>query len=135
MKRIDVAVGLVFDQAGRVLVGQRTLNDRYVGKWEFPGGKLEPGESPSLALARELHEELGIYVTQSEPWTVLEHDYPDRQVRLHVLRVLAYSGTAAPREAQPLRWLAPAKIQQLDFLQGNQPIIERLLAEPAPTAD
>ena len=127
MKRIDVAVGLILEHNGKVLVGQRTVRDRYFGKWEFPGGKLEIGETAEQALVRELHEEIGIEVLRLESLMTLQHDYPDREVRLHVLRVSEFEGDVTSREGQALKWLDPSELQELDFLEGNQPIIERLV--------
>lgn len=126
MSRIEVAVGLIQKTDGKVLVGQRTVRDRYFGKWEFPGGKLEADESVEQALIRELKEELGIAVRETERLMILEHDYPDRLVRLHVLRVNGFSGAVNARENQALRWLDPRNLDELDFLDGNRPIIERL---------
>src|SRR5690606_5744619 len=83
---VDVAVGLVFDRDGRVLLGRRPAGKPYAGWWEFPGGKVEAGESVAEALARELHEELGLVVRVSDPWIVREHSYPHARVRLHFRR-------------------------------------------------
>lgn len=127
MKRIEVAVGVMFNDQGQVLVGQRIVQDQYFEKWEFPGGKLEVGESPTQALARELKEELSIDVQSSQELMTLDHDYPDRQVRLYVRTVDAYSGQATSSEGQAIKWVALSALQELDFLQGNQPMIERLL--------
>lgn len=127
MARIEVAVGIIVNAAGQVLVGQRTVEDQYLGKWEFPGGKLEQGESADTALVRELREELAIEVLASTPLLILEHDYPDRRVRLHVRTVTAYQGEPASAEQQALQWIEPSALQTLDFLAGNQPIIEALL--------
>lgn len=129
MKRINVAVGIVTDKKQRVLVGQRVVKDQYFKKWEFPGGKLEAGESPEQALQRELHEELGIKVIASSPLITLEHDYPDRKVKLSVLRVTRFSGNVRGREKQALRWVTLESIEALDFLEGNKPIIEKLIAD------
>jgi len=74
IKRIEVAVGIIFNQAGEVLIGQRTVQDQYLNKWEFPGGKLETGESAKAALRRELFEELTIEVEDCEHLMVVEHD-------------------------------------------------------------
>lgn len=129
MNRIQVAVGIVTDKKKRVLVGQRTVQDQYFQKWEFPGGKLELGETPEQALTRELHEELGIKVLASSPFLTLDHDYPDRSVRLSVLKVTRFSGNVRSRERQALRWVSLETISTLDFLSGNQFIIERLFAD------
>lgn len=128
MKRIEVAVGIVFNSQDQVLVGQRTIKDQYFNKWEFPGGKLEADESPSQALARELEEEIGIKVLASNEFIQLEHDYPDRKVKLYVHRVTSYTGSIVAMEGQALQWLALQDLDKLDFLEGNQSIIEQLLS-------
>jgi len=117
MKRLEVAVGIVYDAQKRVLVGQRTVNDRYYQKWEFPGGKLEKGEFVEQALAREFKEEVGILV---------EHDYPDRHVRLHIRIIQNYTGEVTAQEGQALKWVTLQELDELDFLQGNQAIVEAL---------
>ncbi|MEM7358561.1 MAG: 8-oxo-dGTP diphosphatase MutT [Pseudomonadota bacterium] len=127
MKRIEVAVGVIFNDRGEVLIGQRTVADEYLGKWEFPGGKLEAGESVEHALVRELREELGITVMNSNHLLILDHDYPDRQVRLHVRTVDSYQGQPVSAEQQALQWIEPEALQGIDFLAGNQPIIQKLL--------
>ena len=129
MKRIQVAVGILTEPSGKVLIGQRVVEDDYYNKWEFPGGKLEHGETPQQALERELKEELGVTVTACQPFLELDHDYPDRHVRLWVLKVTDYQGNIESREGQALQWVSLPEIQSLDFLSGNQFIIERLLAD------
>jgi 8-oxo-dGTP diphosphatase len=126
MKRIEVAVGVVMDDAGRFLVGQRVVQDRYFNKWEFPGGKIEAGESISSALDREFREEVGISVAASQPLIELMHDYPDRHVHLHVYLVTEFTGQIAPLEGQALAWVDFDELDKLDFLAGNQPIIDAL---------
>lgn len=105
---LDVAVGILFDARGRVLLAQRPAGKAYAGWWEFPGGKVEAGESIGEALARELHEELGITVTQSSPWLIRRHVYPHARVRLWFRRVDArlgqWSGQPFGREGQELVW-------------------------------
>jgi 8-oxo-dGTP diphosphatase len=121
--RIEVAAGVLRDHRGRVLVGQRVARDLYYGKWEFPGGKLEPGESPEQALKRELQEELGIEIAGAEPLIQISHDYPDRKVRLNVLEVTSYSGRPRGREGQAVKWIEPTELSTLDFLEANKPIM------------
>lgn len=129
MPRLDVAVGIVSDQNNRVLVGQRVVRDQYFAKWEFPGGKVEAGETVQQALKREFVEEVGISIARCEPFLQLEHDYPDRHVRLHVRLVLEYSGEPKGLEGQALKWVAKSKLSELDFLKGNDAIIEKLLTQ------
>ena len=127
MERIQVAVGIVFDKDNRVLVGQRTVKDDYFQKWEFPGGKLEAGESAEAALVREFKEEVGIEVLSSEYLMQVDHDYPDRQVSLHVYTVDEHQDSVKPMEGQALQWVNLAELSQLNFLQGNREIIEALM--------
>ena len=126
MKRIDVAVGVLFDSQGQVLIGQRVLKDNYYQKWEFPGGKLEQGETAEDALVREFKEEIGIHISESNHFMLLEHDYPDRQVRLHVQRISAFSGDIKPMEGQALQWVGLDELDGIDFLKGNTVIVEAL---------
>ncbi len=126
MSRLHVAVGIVTDARGRVLVDQRPTGSLCSGQWEFPGGKIEAGEAPYQTLCRELHEELGIGVLNAEPLIVVPYDYDDRQVLLDVWRVLEYRGTPRGREQQPIRWVRLEQIAELDFLPANQPILNAL---------
>lgn len=126
MKRIEVAVGIVYDAQGRVLVGQRVVNDAYYKKWEFPGGKIEAGESVEQALVREFKEEVGIRINSSEDFMLIEHDYPDRRVRLHVRIVNDYSGEVSPLEGQAVKWVDVKDLDKLDFLQGNEAMVSAL---------
>ena len=127
MKRIEVAVGIVFNNKQQVLVGQRVVKDQYYKKWEFPGGKLEQNESAEDALIRELKEELSIDVKNFSDLMLVDHDYPDRQVRLHVFIVDRYSNEIRAAEGQAIRWVELDRLNSLDFLQGNDVIIDRLL--------
>ena len=127
MKRIDVAVGIISNDIGEVLVGQRTIKDQYFKKWEFPGGKLEENETSKEALFRELKEELGIEIIESQELMILMHDYPDRQVRLFVQQVINYSGKPQGIEQQAIRWIELIKLQKLDMLDGNRQIIDYLI--------
>jgi 8-oxo-dGTP diphosphatase len=108
---IDVAVGVLFDARGHVLLAQRPVGKAYAGWWEFPGGKIEAGESVGDALTRELQEELGITVAQSTPWMIRRHVYAHAHVRLWFRRVDArlgqWHGQAFGREGQELRWWHP----------------------------
>jgi 8-oxo-dGTP diphosphatase len=97
---VQVAVGIVYRRDGAVLMADRPAGKPYAGYWEFPGGKIEPGEAVEAALARELAEELGIRVNESVPWVVFEHDYPHAYVRLHFRRIFDWSGTPQALEGQ-----------------------------------
>ena len=126
---IPVAVGIARDPMGRLLVGQRPACKDYPGKWEFPGGKLEPGESVYKALVREFREELGLEITRAEPAFMVRHHYPDRSVELNVWRVIDFLGKATGLEDQVVCWVAPRELAGLDFLDGNQTLVERVIGE------
>jgi mutator mutT protein len=119
-------VGIVTNQEGKYLVGQRVAKDRYFGKWEFPGGKIESGESIEQALKREFLEETDLQIRSSEPFMQLNHDYPDRHVALHVQLITDYRGRLQALEGQTLKWVEMDELFELDFLAGNRSILEKL---------
>lgn len=102
---IDVAAGLILTPDGQLLLAQRPGDKHWSGWWELPGGKIEPGESPAQALARELNEELGIDVTHSTPWVTYTHEYPKTIVRLAFQRVTGWNGEPSGVEGQSLTWI------------------------------
>ena len=112
-----------------MLVSQRPARKEHPGKWEFPGGKLEPGESVFRALVREFQEELGLEITRAEPMFVVRHRYPGRLVELNVWRVIDCRGKATGREGQVVCWAASWELAALDFLDGNQTIVERVIRD------
>ena len=128
MALVTVAVGILIDDAGRVLVARRAPEAHQGGLWEFPGGKVEAEETLLEALARELREELGVRVESTEPLLVLEHDYGDKQVRLDVHCVTRWSGQPRGLEGQPLAWQRPEQLRDWAFPTANRLILERLLA-------
>lgn len=123
MKRIHVAAGVVRGTNGRVLIARRPLDKHQGGLWEFPGGKVEVGETAEVALARELAEELGIVVTAARPLIKIKHDYPDKQVLLDVWEVLAFTGEPHGAEGQPLAWVDAEELPNYSFPAANQPIV------------
>ena len=123
---IHVAAGAVTDESGRILIARRPDRAHQGGLWEFPGGKLEPGEAPADGLARELYEELGIRIRGWRPLICIQHDYGDRQVLLDVYRVDAYTGVPTGREGQPLAWVAPEQMDPAKFPAADRPIINAL---------
>jgi 8-oxo-dGTP diphosphatase len=125
---VHVLVGLIGDSRGRWLVNQRRPGTHLAGAWEFPGGKLQPGESRLAALCRELDEELGIEVAAAEPLLEIVHEYPDKRVRLDVWRVLDYRGIVTAREAQRLDWIAVDGLAALPLLAADLPIVAALRA-------
>jgi 8-oxo-dGTP diphosphatase len=122
---VTVAVGILADQ-GRVFITRRFSNTHQGGKWEFPGGKIEPGENTLSALRRELREELGIEVQNALPFMQVRHSYPDRDVFLDVWRVIDYQGVPHGREGQEARWISCAELPQVEFPQADWPILRRL---------
>jgi 8-oxo-dGTP diphosphatase len=126
---VDVAVGVLVDPDGRFLLTSRPPGKVYAGYWEFPGGKLETGESVEDALRRELHEELGITIGAVRPWKIELVDYPHARVRLHFCKVFDWSGAFEMREGQQMSWQRlPVAVEPV--LPGTLPVL-RWLAEEA----
>ena len=124
---VEVAVGVLTDADGRFLLTSRPEGKVYAGHWEFPGGKVEPGETVEQALRRELHEELGITIGPAEPWKVDVFDYPHARVRLNFLRVRQWQGDFEMREAQLMSW-ETLPVLSHPVLPGTVPVL-RWLAE------
>ena len=103
-KHTEVAVGILFREDGAMLLSTRPPGKPYAGYWEFPGGKLEQGETVVQALRRELIEELGVTIGDAEVWKITEHDYPHALVRLHWCKVFVWSGEFEMREGQTMAW-------------------------------
>jgi 8-oxo-dGTP diphosphatase len=124
---ILVAAGVLRDGSGRVLIAQRPEGKHAAGFWEFPGGKIQSGESPLQALCRELAEEIGVQVTAASPLMTFRHSYPERVVELHVFEVSQYSGRAQGLEGQSLRWVAVDELGTAGLLEADEPIAAALL--------
>jgi 8-oxo-dGTP diphosphatase len=119
----DVAVGVLIRPDGQFLLTTRPPGKAYAGHWEFPGGKVETGETVEQALVRELHEELGIHATCIQPWRQQVVDYPHALVRLHFCHVTAWHGELVMREGQQFAWeTLPVSVQPL--LAGTLPVLE-----------
>ena len=125
---VDVAVGVLLRPDGAFLLTTRPPGKVYAGYWEFPGGKLEAGEDVAQALARELHEELGIAIGTAEPWKSELVDYPHALVRLHFCKVHAWSGSLQMREGQTFAW-EQLPVRQEPILPGTLPVLEWLAQE------
>jgi 8-oxo-dGTP diphosphatase len=123
---IHVVAGAVTDGAGRMLIAQRPKGTHLAGGWEFPGGKLEPGEDRRAGLARELREELGIAIGNPRPLIRLRHAYPEREVLLDVWVVPHYSGAPQSLEAQALRWCTQEELETVQLLPADGPIVRAL---------
>ena len=127
---VQVAVGVIHNDVGQVLIAQRARGSVYEGKWEFPGGKIREGETVKDALHRELHEELGIDMQTARPLIRIRHHYPEKKVILDVWSVDRYKGIPTGRERQAIRWVAVNQLTGYDFLSANRPIIQSLCLPP-----
>lgn len=127
---IDVAVGILIRPGGKFLLTSRPRGKVYEGYWEFPGGKLEAGESVLQALARELHEELGIFMESAKLWKEETVDYPHALVRLHFCKVLRWQGDLQMRENQQFAW-QNLPVVVAPVLPGTVPVLAWLADESA----
>lgn len=125
-KTVEVAAGVIRRADGAFLLGQRAQGSFYPGYWEFPGGKVEPGESPAEALVRELDEELGIHVREVWPWLVREHVYEHARVRLHFFEVARWDGTVNDHVHSALSWQHADRLSVMPMLPANGPIMKSL---------
>lgn len=128
-RRIEVAAAVIHDGAGRFLLAQRPAGKAFEGYWEFPGGKVEPGESAADAMRRELHEELGIEVDTVYPWLTRDFEYPHASVRLRFFRIYQWRGEPHGREGQCFSWQFASALTVAPILPANGPIL-RALALP-----
>jgi 8-oxo-dGTP diphosphatase len=129
-KIVDVAAAVILKPTGEFLFARRPEGKAYAGYWEFPGGKVEPGERVEHALVREIREELGVEVTQAYPWVTHVFAYPHATVRLHFFRVTGWRGEPHPHEGQIFAWQRPAAPNVAPILPANGPIL-RALSLPA----
>ena len=120
---VDVAVGVLINAEGDFLLTSRPAGKVFAGYWEFPGGKLEAGESVEQALGRELHEELGIAIGTAQAWKVELMDYPHARVRLHFCKVFEWRGAFEMREQQAMAWQT-LPVQVFPVLPGTIPVLE-----------
>lgn len=127
MKPSIEVVCAVLHRGKRFLASCRPESSPYAGFWELPGGKIEQGEAPEKALARELSEELGIGgLHEPRLWKTVTHDYPDRFVTLHVFVTDVFSGEPVPVEGQVLRWVTPEEGQALCFLEADTTLVSEI---------
>lgn len=123
MSVVHVAVGVILDSDQNILITRRAQDAHQGGLWEFPGGKVEVGETLASALTRELQEELGIAIGRTSALLEVRHDYGDKTVLLDVHVVWEFSGVAQGLENQPLVWVAPADLSAYEFPEANLPIV------------
>ncbi len=120
---IQVVVGIISNPQNEILIALRPAHLAQGNRWEFPGGKIENGETPYEALVRELHEEVGITVTAARPFMQLQYDYNDRSVDLNVWWVEQYHDQPHGREGQQVRWVTAPALSSIDFVAANEAII------------
>ena len=125
---VEVAVGVLIDRDGQFLLTSRPQGKVYEGYWEFPGGKLEVGETVEQALRRELQEELGITIASATLWKVEVMDYPHARVRLHFCKVFKWSGELQMREQQSMAW-QQLPVEVTPVLPGTVPVLQWLAQE------
>jgi 8-oxo-dGTP diphosphatase len=123
---VEVAAGLIRDAAGRYLITQRRRGSHLAGLWEFPGGKVEAGETPAVCLRRELSEELSATFAVGELVETVRWEYPDRTVVLHFFDCRHASGEIRPLEDQAMEWVEPARLAGYDFPPADRELIARL---------
>ncbi len=123
---LEVVAGIIWHQ-GRYLAAQRPAHTLHAGFWEFPGGKVEAGESCEQALARELLEELQIIIKNPCYWQSVVHRYPERMVRVHFYHVHAFAGQAQGLEGQTLCWLLPKEGPNMPFLEADKGLVQELV--------
>lgn len=126
MIHFDVAAGILCDSHDRVLIAERLGDGPFHGLWEFPGGKIAPGESPHDALSRELAEELGIEVTAYSSFMNLRHEYHDRIVTIEFFLVSEWRREPSSREGQALRWVHRSRLDAEELLPADIPVVAAL---------
>ncbi len=126
----EVVAAVLTQPDGRVLLAQRPQGKPYAGYWEFPGGKVEPGEALEAALARELNEELGIAISPPCRWITRVFEYPHATVRLNFFRVFDWQGTPHPHEGQVFSWQRPDAVEVTPLLPANFPVLKALSLPP-----
>jgi mutator protein MutT len=129
LKAIDVAAALIFHN-GKLLITQRRADDHLPNLWEFPGGKVEPGETFERCLVREIREELGIEISVGDLVEDLTHTYPDKTVRLRFFNCTLLSGEAKPIHVQDLRWISRDQLDGFEFPAADAKLIDDLKSLP-----
>ncbi|AHG21217.1 nucleoside triphosphate hydrolase [Chania multitudinisentens RB-25] len=129
MKHLNIAVGIIRNPQQEIFITRRAADSHMAGFWEFPGGKVEQGETPEQALCRELQEETGINLQQVQLLDVLEHRFTDRIVTLNFYLVESWAGQPYGREGQPMRWVKQADLREEEFPEANANIIRLLVAQ------
>jgi 8-oxo-dGTP diphosphatase len=126
VKKVNIAVGIIRNADKEIFITQRDASSHMAGFWEFPGGKIESGETAEQALVRELQEEVGIDASAPELVRTLEHKFPDRIVNLHFFLVQHWTGEPYGKEGQPKRWVAQRELKESDFPPANAEVVTAL---------
>ncbi|MEZ8132451.1 MAG: 8-oxo-dGTP diphosphatase [Polaribacter sp.] len=137
MKRIQVVAAVIFrfdktlaqSENNHILIARRADHLHQGGLWEFPGGKVEKGETHHQSLVRELQEEINITITSASPMMQISHDYIDKSVTLDIWKVIEFEGNPEGAEGQEIRWVSMDELRDYDFPAANQPILQKLLGE------
>lgn len=127
MKHLQVAVGIIRDPVRGIFLAQRSSTSHMANKWEFPGGKLEQGETAEQALKRELMEETGIEVVSAQPAGSADHTYDEVRVTLYFFIVDQWQGEPWGKEGQPQRWVQPQDLRAEEFPPANHQLVEKLV--------
>ncbi len=128
---VEVVAGILW-RKGKYLAAQRPAASLHGGCWEFPGGKVEAGESLTQALGRELREELGVEVQRADFWKTVEHSYDQRHVRVHFFHVHDFLGEPEAAEGQGLAWLLPQEGVCKNFLEADKNLVQELVSKTFP---
>lgn len=123
---LHVAVAVIMNEKKEILIAKRPKGKSSADKWEFPGGKIEQGETALEALIREMKEEVNIDVEQAESFLEIQHDYPENSVILDIFLVTHFTGEAYPNEGQLIQWAALNELTSFDFLEASKPIVAKL---------
>ena len=129
MNTLHVAVGIIYNQQRQILIARRARHKHQGGLWEFPGGKVETGETVRQALDRELREEIGIEVITASPLMNVTHNYDDQSVLLDVWQVTDFTGVARGNEGQAVCWMTIEEFDNYPFPEANRGIIEKIQAK------
>lgn len=125
---IEVTAGII-TESNRILIARRGEGKARAGKWELPGGKVEPDEKPEDCLKRELLEEFGIHVTVGDLYMITHHSYPDVDISLLAYRVIDYKGTISLNEHQQVKWISVKDHIHYDFAAADRPVLKKLSGE------